>query len=420
MTFRVIQQPAQTLSTWWHDQKEIDLDPVYQRKGHIWSNKQKQDLIDTILNGFDIPKFYLADFTFLDSDLNRNRKKYAVIDGKQRLITIFDFFDNQFTLSSKFTLYEEPDLRLQGLSYRDLQTNYPKIARRFENYNLTVMSVITDDEQKINELFLRLNASKPLVGAEIRNAMQGEVPELIRVLVEHPFWVKTRFNKLRGQDKNSAAKLLLIEHAGTFVDTKKKQLDDLVQEAKDVQEATVLIDRPESGANVLSKVGGAPSEVVPDLVEDPGADDAGALDEDVGSTTEALVEIAEETQTQITDIHRAAGRVTTILTMLEPLFVDRDELLNQQAQIPVIYWLAREVGASSLRHLRPFLLQFEADRRANRIRQPGDPDRDLELNDYELMARTSNDRASIGRRYITMRRRFDKFLEAADLRERTA
>lgn len=406
MKFKVIQQPAQTLSSWWDDQKDIDLDPVYQRKGQIWSLKQKQDLIDTILNGFDIPKFYFADFTWLDSGLNTKRKKYAVIDGKQRLVAIFGYFENKFTLSPKFSLYDEPDLRLQGLSYRDLQASFPKIARRFDNYNLTVMSVIADDEQKINELFLRLNASKPLVGAEIRNAMKGEVPDLIRELVEHPFWERTKFSKIRGQDKNSAAKLLLIEHAGTFVDTKKKQLDDLVQVAIDAAQLSVEDHMP---------VRSAVEE--PEL--DPGADDAGAPDEDIDSTTEILVEVAEETQTETTDIRRAANRVQAMLTVLEPLFLDKDPLLNQQAQIPVIYWLSREMEPESFPYLRQFLVRFEADRQANRARPTDSPDREAELIDYELMARTSNDRASIKGRYLIMRRRFDKFVEAANSRAAT-
>ena len=66
------------------------------------SPTDKAYLIDTILNGFDIPKIYLADFTWRDSPLNRKRLPYAIIDGKQRFEAIFDFFKGEVTLNDDF------------------------------------------------------------------------------------------------------------------------------------------------------------------------------------------------------------------------------------------------------------------------------------------------------------------------------
>lgn len=385
MTFRVMPAPPQTIISWWDESSDLDLEPVYQRKGEVWSVKQNQDLVDTILNSFDIPKLYFADFTLLDSTLNSKRKKYAVIDGKQRMLAIFGFFEGNFTLSRKFVLFESPELRLGGLSYDDLVSSYPKIARRFANYSLSVMSVVTDDEQKINELFIRLNSSKPLVGAEIRNAMIGEVPQLIREIVEVDFWSKTRFSKQRGQDKNLAAKLLLLEHAGTFIDTKKRQLDDLVSRTNDAAEAI----RDEQ------------------LLGDPHDAQEEEIDGEV-ITAEDVADAAESSENS--DISRSADRVKAMLAKLSPRFIANDPVLGQQAQIPVIYWLARESEPEAVSRLREFLVKFEGDRLANRQRELGDPDRDMTLIDFELMARTSNDQSSIAGRYRIMRERFDLFL----------
>ena len=91
MIFQVIPMPAKTLAWWLDQENDIDFAPVYQRKSRIWSPKDKQFLIDSIINGFDVPKIYLADFTFMNTVLNRANKKYAIIDGKQRFETIFDF-----------------------------------------------------------------------------------------------------------------------------------------------------------------------------------------------------------------------------------------------------------------------------------------------------------------------------------------
>jgi len=49
---------------WWASQRsKIDMVPVYQRQGRLWSRGDKAFLIDSILNGYDIPKIYMADFT---------------------------------------------------------------------------------------------------------------------------------------------------------------------------------------------------------------------------------------------------------------------------------------------------------------------------------------------------------------------
>ena len=152
---------SRTLS-WWYDQRDnIDFQPSYQRKGRLWSDKDKSYLIDSILNGFDMPKIYIADFTFFNSELNEKRKPYAVVDGKQRFEAMFDFFNGELTLDKGFIYLEDPTLKLAGLSYKDIKALYPKIASIFENFNLSVISVITDSDAMINEMFIRLNKSKP-------------------------------------------------------------------------------------------------------------------------------------------------------------------------------------------------------------------------------------------------------------------
>jgi hypothetical protein len=368
MSFSVDPMAPRTLS-WWRDERDdFDFDPVYQRKGKIWSERDKQYLIDSFFNGFDVPKIYVADFTILNSPLNALRKKYAVIDGKQRLRAVLDFFDGEFALARDFEYLEDPSLPLAGLAYQDLVLNYPRIARRFDNASFTVMKVITDDESKINELFVRLNTSKPLTGAELRNAMTGKVPEIIRELVAHVFFTdRVRFTTNRSQDKNTAAKLLLIEHRGALIDTKKAQLDALVVEANDE------------------------ADDAPDAFEETAAE-------------QTIMDTVEETENP--DIERSKERVMLNLDRMASVFITKDTVLAQQAQIVVLYWLIRETDKALLPRMRPFLINFEEARKTNKTAQI----RDAELDEFELMARTSNDASSIRRRYQILRRRFDEFI----------
>jgi hypothetical protein len=100
--FEVMAFEARTLS-WWYDQKDnIDLDPLYQRRAQLWSERDREFLIDSILNGYDVPKIYIADFTFGLTKLHSTNKRYSVIDGKQRLGAIFDFFENKLRLAEDF------------------------------------------------------------------------------------------------------------------------------------------------------------------------------------------------------------------------------------------------------------------------------------------------------------------------------
>src|SRR5438132_13242816 len=100
--FSVSQFDAKTLSWWYTQRDSIDMKPKYQRRGGIWSTANKAFLIDSILNDFDIPKLYLANFTYASSPLNEHNKQFAVIDGQQRLEAIFDFFENKFPFPTGF------------------------------------------------------------------------------------------------------------------------------------------------------------------------------------------------------------------------------------------------------------------------------------------------------------------------------
>ena len=68
----------------------IDTNPDFQRPA-VWVNSQKQLLIDSILRGYDIPKFYWR-------KTGSGPDKYDVVDGQQRLRAIFEFHEGKFAL----------------------------------------------------------------------------------------------------------------------------------------------------------------------------------------------------------------------------------------------------------------------------------------------------------------------------------
>lgn len=339
--------------TWWRSKRtQIDMDPPYQRRGRLWSTADKAYLIDSILNGFDVPKIYLADFTWADSKLNRKRLPYAIIDGKQRFEAILDFFDGNLVLNNDFVLRSNPELKLAGLGYKDLQRQYSALAEDFDNFHLHVMSVFAETEEPINDLFVRLNRSKALTGAEIRNAMGGPVPEMIREIASQAFFVENvRFSVKRGQDLNTAAKFLLFESSEKLLETKKSTLDKFVQRAKTV-----------------------------------------------GKDERANLELA-------------ARRVVDVLRDMESIFLPKDQLLASAGILPVYYWLVRALSPSEQNRLRSFLIEFEDLRRKNREllkEQPESSQVDAQLVEYDNYNRSTNDQLSHDGRFRILLGRFRK------------
>lgn len=345
--FRVQPHAARTISWWITQRDKTDFSPPYQRKGNLWGDKDKAYLIDSIINGYDIPKIYMADFTFFDSSLNSKRLPYAIIDGRQRMESIVAFRNGSLSLNEDFVFHNDPSINISGYTFSEIRSEHPEIAEIFEQFNLDVMSVITDEEEKIRDLFVRLNRSKALTGAELRNAMEGIVPDLIRGLSDRHFFKHcVKFNTARGQDYNVAAKLLLIEYQEKFVDTKKKQLDQLVR-------LGAVTDNPEP-------------------------------------------------------LYEAAFRAEKIIQTMEVAFRERDPLLGTHGLIPLYYELFKLPHSPEV--IREFIEYFSIKRKENQEITKSDPEKsDPIFLSFDAAVRSINDSGSLISAFKIMKDRLMQF-----------
>lgn len=203
----------------------VYLDAEYQREGDVWTEDKRQLLIDSILNGYDIPKIYLHEF-YPAKKIIGHTYDYAVIDGKQRLTTIWGFMDNGFPLADDFVLFRDQSLKLAGLTYEELKERHSEITDDFHGRSLSVVTIITGDIDVIEDMFSRLNEAVPLNAAEKRNAFGGVIPGIIRKLVTHKFFKKRiRVSPKRYRHHDLAAKMLYLIYKKQIVDTKKVYLD---------------------------------------------------------------------------------------------------------------------------------------------------------------------------------------------------
>jgi hypothetical protein len=142
-----------------HQNKQLDLDPPYQRRS-VWTKRDKQFFLDTIFRNYPSPAI------FLHKTINEEGKAtYHVVDGKQRTQTILDFVNDRVKIASDFG-----DVRLDGKKWSDLQGE-PSLKQGFWNYQITVEMIDVVEGTVVNEVFDRLNRNaRRLTPQELRHA----------------------------------------------------------------------------------------------------------------------------------------------------------------------------------------------------------------------------------------------------------
>lgn len=165
-----------------YDDGELFITPEYQRVFR-WSNFQQTRFIESILVGVPIPPIFVAE---------DGEGKWELVDGLQRISTIFAFFGilkdaedkNNFSLSEG-----ELIKKLEGIT---LSTLPPRLKTTIKRAVCRVEIVRWDSSEDIRyELFNRLNTgASPLSDQEIRNCIFRAYPvnlnQILRDLAKIP------------------------------------------------------------------------------------------------------------------------------------------------------------------------------------------------------------------------------------------
>lgn len=204
---------------------KIDPRPAYQR-APVWNKFKKQLLIDTVLRKYDIPKIYLRKLP------EKSPHDHEIVDGQQRLRTLWDFVEDKFELGN-----ESEDLPLHGdlsgKKYSDLSTDTQDEIGLFQ---LTVQEVQDATEEEIRDLFRRLQEGVSLTPAEKRHALLGSMRDFISNLAgetesstPHPVFPLTRIPSTRYKWEDLAAHVVRLELAGGPADVKAADLLGMYQ-----------------------------------------------------------------------------------------------------------------------------------------------------------------------------------------------
>jgi hypothetical protein len=128
----------------------LDLEPNYQRE-LVWPKHKKIDLIDSIYKNIEIGKIVIIRRPFSE----KRTHYYEVLDGKQRIQAILDFFECRF--------------KYRGKTYNDLHW---KDRNYFKGFHISwAESEPLTDEQKYR-YFLKLNTTGTPVSNEHMNKVR--------------------------------------------------------------------------------------------------------------------------------------------------------------------------------------------------------------------------------------------------------
>lgn len=240
-------------------------DPPYQRASGVWNLARRQLFIDSLLNGYDVPKIYLHDLRG-----KHPTRVYAVVDGKQRLSTIWEYLTDGFALAD--------DYRTEPANLPDdlpAGVRHPRAGQRFSELDpawqrvlrgtyLAVVLIQKATPADIEDLFSRLNNGEPLNAAERRNALGGDAMKLARAVASHRFFAeRVRFSNARYAHLEAATRVVVAEwhtqaDAQAVPDLRPRALDAFVREHRRIPAADrrSLLEAVRTRLDLLAEVFG--------------------------------------------------------------------------------------------------------------------------------------------------------------------
>lgn len=224
-------QPTTQQITWFLDlnrNNQLDLEPPYQRKS-VWSAKDKKFFLDTIFRNYPAPPIFIH-----RSVDDQGYTKYHVVDGKQRLETILDFFENKITIAQDFG-----DTNLNGKKFQQLT---PEYKRKFWDYTLVVDFIDSIDGKNIEEVFDRVNRNaRNLLPQELRHARyNGWFINYVENEADDDFWwnfkISTRGRDKRMKNVQFVSELLMIIIENNIVGFDQDHIDSIYAQFDDIEE----------------------------------------------------------------------------------------------------------------------------------------------------------------------------------------
>ncbi|HEX4442836.1 MAG TPA: DUF262 domain-containing protein [Galbitalea sp.] len=301
------------------EEGQLRLAPEFQRNA-VWTRPAKAYLIDTILSDMPIPVLYFQRTVSAQT----NRVEYNVVDGQQRLNSLFQYIENRFSLTESDPAAPWARKRWKALEAEDRE--------RILSYDFVVQELSGYSAETIREMFGRMNRYVvALSPQELRHASaDGAFKTFSEEIGGWPIWTEERIftgnatNRMKPDEFSAELAILLLEgpqdkkksvdfyyqtyqhefEAAEEIKIRLNKLFDFTQKALPDLQASALFRRP---ANFYALIGALTELDDEQLLDelDPHAvgqalssfESELGVDEDVRTTRANKYQIAQSRQT---------------------------------------------------------------------------------------------------------------------------
>ena len=159
----------------------LQVNHEYQR-GLRWTDIQKRMFIDSIFRGYSIPGFYFHEKQKSAGGITNTY--YDIVDGQQRINAIYQYSEGAFALldpadDSPFrfpTFVKDDPCPWGGKRFSELSED---LRLQLTDEKVTIHKIVTDNENSIRDLFIRLQGGTPLNPQEKRDSWPGNFTDFV-------------------------------------------------------------------------------------------------------------------------------------------------------------------------------------------------------------------------------------------------
>lgn len=153
----------------WQRNNTLILSPSFQRRP-VWKPSAKSYLMDTVVKGLPIPIIFIRERV----DIQTLEPQREVVDGQQRLRTLFSFIDSSLLRDynpyfDDFVVSRSHNSEIGGKKFSELDR---RIKQKILEYEFSVHILPSDtDDREVLQIFARMNSTGvKLNRQELRNA----------------------------------------------------------------------------------------------------------------------------------------------------------------------------------------------------------------------------------------------------------
>lgn len=260
VVYKITNYPAdftlQGLYDKWRD-KDIEIPPF--QRGFVWSISQSSKLIESFLLGLPVPSIFL----YKEHDTQR----LLVIDGQQRLRSVFGFMENNFPGTKEAFALVNVHQKWESKIFNQLEEPDKRRLRDSVLRAVIVEQLDPKDDTSITHIFQRLNSGATVLNnQEIRNCLfQGKFNDTLKELNNNKIW--RQIIGLPKSDKRMRDIELILRFLSLYFDrefyskpmkdflskfmAKHKNNDEMIANCKNIFLKTVEAIHSRLGANLF-------------------------------------------------------------------------------------------------------------------------------------------------------------------------